>query len=123
MQCGSARGAAVPATRTSTRRFEAISLSASGSGSSGAKIHEQPAYAILNACRTLAWLRDGAFRSKEEGGLWALAELSPELREPVKGALSAYRGASPDIDRRALDRFAAFAHRAITDRRTVPGDS
>jgi streptomycin 3"-adenylyltransferase len=35
--------------------------------------HDRPAYAVLNACRTLAWLRDGAFRSKEEGGLWALS--------------------------------------------------
>jgi streptomycin 3"-adenylyltransferase len=78
-----------------------------------AQIHAKPAYAVLNACRTLAWLRDGAFRSKEEGGLWALASLPPELSPAVRLALDVYRGAPHDGAANPLDRFAAFARRAL----------
>lgn len=35
-------------------------------------IGDDPAYYILNCCRTLAYLEDGIIRSKGEGGKWAL---------------------------------------------------
>jgi streptomycin 3"-adenylyltransferase len=77
------------------------------------QIHAKPAYAVLNACRTLAWLRDGAFRSKEEGGLWALTALPPELTPAVQSALAAYRGHPEPAVSESLDRFADFARREL----------
>jgi streptomycin 3"-adenylyltransferase len=65
-----------------------------------------PAYAILNRCRALRYLTDGAVLSKIEGGRWALER---RLADPaaVAWALAAYRGhelpAPPDP--------AAFFHR------------
>jgi predicted nucleotidyltransferase len=50
-----------------------------------------PVYVILNACRTLAYLRTGQILSKDEGGGWA-AHILPERYGPTLVALSdAYR--------------------------------
>jgi streptomycin 3"-adenylyltransferase len=57
-------------------------------------IHENPVYAVLNACRTLAFLCDGHVMSKDEGGAWALQHLPPELHGVVMIALEQRRGAT-----------------------------
>jgi streptomycin 3"-adenylyltransferase len=77
-----------------------------------AQIHAKPACTVLNACRTLAWLRDGAFRSKEEGGLWALTALPQELKPAIRFALETYRGGAPRPCE-SLDRFTAHARHAL----------
>lgn len=74
------------------------------------EIAEQPVYAILNACRTYAYLRDGTIRSKAAGGEWALRVLPPERHPPIAMALRAYRGERTRsfIETPELDGFAAF---------------
>jgi streptomycin 3"-adenylyltransferase len=77
-------------------------------------IHDNHVYAVLNACRTLAYLADGAIRSKDEGGMWALAHLPEDQRFVVAHALQIYRGeARPAFDPSALERFARFASNQI----------
>ncbi len=76
------------------------------------QIHAKPAYTVLNACRTLAWLADGAFRSKEEGGLWARTSLPPDLRPAVEVALDAYCGR--DVGATSLDRFEEYVRRELS---------
>lgn len=49
------------------------------------------AYIVLNACRTLAYLRTGEVLSKDEGGVWALAALPGALQPLSQAALHAYR--------------------------------
>ncbi len=50
---------------------------------------EHPVYSVLNACRTLAYLRDGAILSKAEGGAWALAALPAAHRPVIADVLAA----------------------------------
>lgn len=50
-----------------------------------------PVYVILNACRTLAFLRTGQVMSKDEGGVWALTVLPEPLRPAAAALLEAYR--------------------------------
>ncbi|NJO82759.1 MAG: DUF4111 domain-containing protein [Blastochloris sp.] len=53
-------------------------------------IMEEPIYAILNACRTLAYLDTGRIYSKDEGGQWALDNLPLSLRGLVQQAQTYY---------------------------------
>ncbi len=69
-------------------------------------ILESPFYSILNACRSLEMLDQGAWTvsTKEEGALWALKNLSPEHADIIKFALECYRSdapVSPEQRRRA----------------------
>jgi streptomycin 3"-adenylyltransferase len=68
-----------------------------------------PVYAILNCCRTYAYIRDGRILSKEEGGRWALGALPAGFRATVASALAAYRSATEDqhFEPGALIAFAA----------------
>lgn len=50
-----------------------------------------PIYIVLNACRTLAYLRTKRVMSKEEGGYWALENLPEKFKQTVAGALNEYR--------------------------------
>lgn len=52
---------------------------------------EHPVYSVLNACRTLAYLRDRAILSKAEGGAWALAALPAAHRPVITDVLAAYQ--------------------------------
>ncbi len=58
------------------------------------RIYADPVYAILNACRTLAFLQTRRVLSKDEGGQWALEHLPPALRPLIEMALMHYRGAA-----------------------------
>ena len=72
-------------------------------------------YAILNCCRTQAYLTEGLVLSKEEGGRWALAILPEHLAPIVRRALQAYRsGAAADtFDRAGLSDFVAYARTVL----------
>ncbi len=59
-----------------------------------AEILRDPAYVILNLCRTAAYLEDGAIRSKAEGGAWASAHL-PAWGQLLSAARAAYRNEAP----------------------------
>lgn len=79
------------------------------------RIYADPVYAILNACRTLAFLQTRRVFSKEEGGQWALDYLPPALRPVVQMALMHYRdtedaGAFPAA---LLDAFCSYARQEL----------
>ncbi len=74
-----------------------------------------PVYFTLNACRVLAYLREGHIYSKEEGVVWALQTLPAELHEVVEQALEIYRGTRPEtpFNGAAFLRFASFMEQQI----------
>lgn len=79
------------------------------------RIYADPVYAILNACRTLAFLQTHRVLSKEEGGWWALSRLPVELRPLVEMALVHYHsaentGAFPDA---LLETFRNYARQEL----------
>lgn len=78
-------------------------------------IAANPVYAILNCCRTYAYLHDRQVRSKAEGGRWALDALPVALRGTVAGALEAYQSdhGAPQFDQGALNDFAAYMRREL----------
>jgi len=57
---------------------------------------DNPVSIILNACRTLAYLRNGEVLSKDEGGDWALRNLPQEYHALVNRSLGAYRCGNGD---------------------------
>lgn len=79
------------------------------------RLAENPAYAVLNMCRTLAYLREGKVLSKAEGGAWALTHLKETLRAPVRAALAAYLGEAPaePLDIAALGAWVAAMRAAL----------
>jgi streptomycin 3"-adenylyltransferase len=74
-----------------------------------ATIEAHPVYAILNACRTLAYLREGHVFSKAEGGRWGLQALPAALHPLIAAALAAYAAdaGDPPFPPGALAEFAA----------------
>ncbi len=84
-------------------------------GSAREAIHEpsdavsiQPAFTILNLCRTLRYLREGFVGSKREGGEWALKQEDLAAHRPVvSAALAQYIDETPcACDAAALTAFA-----------------
>jgi len=69
-----------------------------------------PVYFVLNACRVLAYLREGRICSKDEGGEWALGALPQAFHQMIKRALNVYRGLSVDehFDATTLERFTRY---------------
>lgn len=69
-----------------------------------------PTYAVLNACRVLAYWRHGAITSKAEGGDWGLREL-PDTYQPVlEQAAKEYTspGTSTPVDAGLLKNFGRY---------------
>jgi streptomycin 3"-adenylyltransferase len=56
-----------------------------------------PVYPILNACRVLAYLREGQILSKDEGGRWAIEHLPSNLLPVARSAMSVYSGLYMDM--------------------------
>lgn len=69
-----------------------------------------PTYAVLNFCRAPAFIRDGLFLSKAEGGRWALDTLPAEYHGLILEALHEYAetGSSDEVDAETLQRFAEY---------------
>ena len=53
-------------------------------------IAEQPVYIILNLCRVLAFLTEGLYLSKEEGGRWGIEHLPVEYHSIIAEAVECY---------------------------------
>lgn len=73
-------------------------------------ILQNPVYVVLNACRTLAFLRTERVMSKSEGGVWALTMLPEELHQIVADALEEYRNTKNEsnLEKKQLVKFAAY---------------
>ncbi len=70
-------------------------------------ILENPMYVILNLCRVLAYLVDGAILSKEKGGEWGLAHFARQYQSLIGNALNCYRSNEKMvIDEKMAVRFA-----------------
>jgi predicted nucleotidyltransferase len=80
-----------------------------------AERQHMPVYFTLNACRVLAYVREGRIYSKDEGGMWALQTLSAELHGIVEQALDIYRGnmADASFEETALTQFAEYMQQNI----------
>lgn len=76
-------------------------------------VADNPLYVILNLCRVLAAIHDGAVLSKAQGGAWGLANLPQEHHAVIRAALAAYEGGGAcAADGRA---FAAWAVKNILE--------
>ncbi len=66
-----------------------------------------PVYAVLNLCRILAYQREGAIVSKQEGGLWGLRELEQRFHSLIQAALKQYESAAvnENWDAQEIDAF------------------
>lgn len=53
-------------------------------------ILEQPIYITLNLCRVLAFVREGLYLSKEQGGKWGMEHLPLEYHSIIVEALECY---------------------------------
>ncbi len=73
-------------------------------------VANNPVYVVLNACRTLAYLRTGEIQSKGEGGVWALQALPGRFQPTLAAALAAYRDSAGDggLSKEAAAEFAAY---------------
>lgn len=81
-----------------------------------AQRQHMPVYFTLNACRVLAYLRQGHIYSKDEGGVWGLQTLPPELHGVVEQALEVYRGnntADMPFEETLLTQFADYMQQNI----------
>ena len=73
-----------------------------------------PAYIVLNACRTLAFLRTKQVLSKDEGGRWALENLPARFHSTINESLDEYRrDQQGNLMKASLFEFAAFMKNEI----------
>jgi predicted nucleotidyltransferase len=68
-------------------------------------IDERPGYAVLNACRVVAYRRERIVMSKREAGEWGLRFAPDGFRRLIAEASAFYAGEHRDLDR---DRVRAF---------------
>lgn len=80
-----------------------------------AQYQHMPVYFTLNACRVLAYLREGHIFSKDEGGTWGLQTLPTALHGVIAQALDVYRGNMADapFEETSLTRFAQYVQQNI----------
>jgi hypothetical protein len=69
---------------------------------------------ILNPCRALAYIKDGLYLSKKEGGEWGLKNLPGAYTVLIEQALAAYSGAK-GVTPPPRDALSAFIDYAIKD--------
>ena len=69
---------------------------------------------ILNPCRALAYINEGKFMSKKEGGEWALHHLPPQHTALIEKALNAYSGVN-DVEPPSQDTLMEFIDYAIKE--------
>jgi hypothetical protein len=79
-----------------------------------------PRYAVLNFCRTLAYLVKGQVLSKFEGAAWAHHALPAQFHVLIAAACAEQReaGTSEWVDPKQLRQFATYAQRRIQTRLT-----
>lgn len=72
-------------------------------------MENNPVYAILNACRTLAFINGGLVLSKKEGGEWGINSLDKSFSLMINEALKSYSDGSQFVffDQDTFGRFSA----------------
>lgn len=74
---------------------------------------DNPVSVILNLCRVLAYLREGAVLSKKQSGEWGLHHLPKEYDAVISAALQSYNhGTTFEIQKQDA---AAFCHYAVNE--------
>jgi predicted nucleotidyltransferase len=70
---------------------------------------------VLNACRALAYLREGTLISKDEGGVWGEAHLPEQYSALIHQSLALYRGdrLSRPVGRVVLDELAGYVEEEV----------
>ena len=53
---------------------------------------KDPTYWVLNACRIMAFIKEGTVLSKLEGGQWGIENLLSKYHNLISQALSCYQG-------------------------------
>ncbi|MDE7193833.1 MAG: DUF4111 domain-containing protein [Oscillospiraceae bacterium] len=74
-------------------------------------IAADPIYAVLNLCRTAAFVREGKVLSKADGAMWAAENIPKKYLNAVSAAAESYRSGSAftkDISAEALREFAEY---------------
>jgi len=70
------------------------------------RINERPGYAVLNACRVLAFRRERKVMSKAQAGEWGVCFAPEQYRPLVSAAAAMYAGADEvALDREAVSEF------------------
>ena len=77
------------------------------------EVLSNPAYFILNLCRSLAYMEEGLVLSKRGGGEWAMEHLDDEARPLVAQALGYYRDGGAPVSATAEEQR-AFARRMLS---------
>ena len=78
------------------------------------EILDSPIYIILNLCRVLYFLKEGAICSKKEGGEWAYSNVPIQYAYTIKEALVSYENASIiNYNSELLIDFASFMKNEI----------
>ncbi|CAG7648567.1 Streptomycin 3''-adenylyltransferase [Paenibacillus solanacearum] len=57
-----------------------------------------PVYVVLNLCRVLYFMKEGAISSKREGGQWGLGELPQRYSRIIRSCLDEYSGQTEQCD-------------------------
>ena len=69
-------------------------------------VHDAPVYYVLNLCRMMAYVDEGAVLSKKEGGEWAMEHLPAAHQSLIQAALNAYQaGRDMFYDRGQAEEF------------------
>lgn len=74
-------------------------------------------YGILNACRTIAYLKDGLVLSKKEGGEWAMENFDKQYFDILEKALATYKTGENflELDENVGISFVRYAKRLVED--------
>lgn len=75
-------------------------------------IEERPGYAVLNACRVVAYRRERTVMSKREAGEWGRRFAPERFRSLIADAAAFYAGRDVELDRGAATAFVEWARDA-----------
>ncbi|RKI43464.1 DUF4111 domain-containing protein [bacterium D16-51] len=83
-------------------------------------IMEEPVYITLNLCRVLAFLKDGLYLSKEEGGKWGMEHLPEKYHPVVMSAAECYaKGRNMEMEEGIVRQFAKEVLCLVRDCRKI----
>jgi streptomycin 3"-adenylyltransferase len=88
--------------------------------SPGNRVMKKPLYAVLNQCRSLAFIKEDKLFSKIDGAQWAIGHLPREYRPLIKKALLCYKtGKKLEGDKSKLTEFEKYMLKEIVNQTKV----